>query len=490
MKRSSGILLHITSLPGSYGIGTMGQEAFDFIDFLAETGQKHWQILPVNPTGFSNSPYQSFSAFAGNHLLISLENLVADGLLDIKDLKTTGDNSTQVDFDSVITQRDILLPKAYAAFTRDFDQWRDEYNHFLMEHSWWLDAYSLFIALKKQDETLKWNEWPVKIKQRDRFALAQAIEQHSLEVGLQHFVQFMFFRQWFKLKKYANEKGICIIGDLPLYVSYDSADVWANQDIFLLDEDGGMKYVGGVPPDAFSDDGQLWGCPVYDWECLAMRNYDWWIARFHLNLKMFDLLRIDHFRGMESFWAVPVDEETAINGEWLPAKGYELLQLLKSQISRLPLIAEDLGIITPEVDKLRTDFDLPGMKVLQFAFASDHTDKYLPHNYTTNFVVYTGTHDNDTLRGWLDVATEEEQENIKKYYGALNQTDRLIEAAWSSVAEMAVIPMQDLLELGSEARMNTPGTVGNNWDWRFKWSMLGSSRREFLKEITIKYNRV
>ena len=489
MNRSSGILLHITSLPGE-GIGTIGSEAFAFVDFLVDTGQHLWQILPLNPVGFGNSPYQSFSAFAGNPLLISLETLVKEGLLDDNDLQAISQTiSKKVDFEKITPVKEALLKKAYTAFCKNTEYWQNDYLYFLAEHSWWLDDYCLFMALKKDNESLNWNKWEPAIRKREQSALSVLKEVLLEETDFYRFVQFMFFRQWFRLKSYANSKGIKIIGDLPLYVSFDSVDVWSNQDIFLLDEEGNMLFAGGVPPDMFSKDGQLWGCPVYDWDHLSERHFDWWLARLHFNMKLYDEVRVDHFLGLESFWSVPAGELTAKNGKWVKAKGAELLSALKLQCHSLPLIAEDLGIITPKVDKLRTDFNLPGMKILQFAFAGDHTGKYLPHNYTADFVVYTGTHDNDTLLGWLKKTTKEERSNLKKYYGTKRVHNRLIEAAWASVAQKAIIPLQDLLKLDSEARMNTPGTVGDNWNWRFNWPMISNSRKKFLKDITIKYNR-
>ncbi len=492
MKRSSGILLHISSLPNPYGIGSMGHDAYEFVDLLYEMNQSLWQILPLGPTGYGNSPYQSFSAFAGNTLLISLEKLIEDGLISKSDLKSMPDfPNKKVEYELVLKGKTKLLRKAWSSFKKKFDDWKEDYYTFLGEHSWWLDDYALFRSIKGKNETVCWNEWPEKLKHRDGHELDVAMLEHAADINFHRFVQFIFFRQWFALKEYANSKGIRIIGDLPLYVSLDSSDVWGNQDIFLLDKKGQMTHVGGVPPDYFSETGQYWGCPVFNWDKLAQRGYDWWAARVHFNLRMFDLIRIDHFRGLESFWAIPAEEETAINGEWRPAKGFEMLNLLKSQLGELPVIAEDLGLITPEVEKLRDDFNLPGMKVLQFAYASDETNVNLPHNYNRNFVVYTGTHDNDTTIGWLKTATVKERKNLKRYFNAGwgNMHRSLVEAAWSSVACMAILPMQDLMELDGKGRMNTPGTVFNNWEWRLEWKQLKASQKEFLKAITEKYNR-
>jgi len=492
MSRSSGILLHISSLPGKYGIGSLGCEARRFVGFLAETNQKLWQILPLGPTGYGNSPYQCYSAFAGNSIFIDLKDLVEDGLLDTEDLKQHPSfPEKRVDYDRVGEYKQELLKLAYQNFQEKFDHFKNEYYTFLGEHSWWLDDYALFRALKESGEQKTWNGWTPDLKFRDEHALQ--IQRHKLDqtIGFHRFLQFIFFRQWFALKKYANEKNVSILGDIPLYISYDSSDVWANQDIFLLDKDGKPTLVGGVPPDYFSETGQLWGNPVYNWPRLKERRYDWWIARVHFNLRMFDLVRIDHFRGLESFWTVPADEKTAIKGEWLPAGGNELLSILKKQLNHLPVIAEDLGVITPEVEKLRDDFQLPGMKILQFAFSSDETDKALPHHIERNSVVYTGTHDNDTSRGWYRNTGKKERSLLKQYMKmpGFRFSRRFIEMAWATVADRALIPMQDLLGLDSSARMNVPGVASGNWEWRFRWKKLKKKHVRFLTEITRRYDR-
>ena len=492
MKRGSGILLHISSLPNKHGIGTMGGEAYKFVDFLSDSGQKHWQILPIVPTGYGNSPYLAYSAFAGSALLISLDMLVEDGLLSGKDLIGLKALATsKVEYDLVDELKSILLRKSFFIFQDNFGEFKEDYYTFLGENSWWLDDYALFRALKQRNEKRVWNEWEKAYKKKDENELKAARHEFSSEIYFQRFVQFVFFRQWFALKKYANKKGISFIGDLPLYVSLDSADVWANQDIFALDDEGKPSQVGGVPPDYFSKTGQLWGCPVFNWERLQERDFDWWIARMHFNLKMFDYIRIDHFRGLESFWSVAATEKTAMVGEWLPAKGNELLSVLKSQLGNLPVIAEDLGIITPEVEALRDKFQLPGMKVLQFAFTSDATNVNLPHNYDKNIVVYTGTHDNDTTLGWVKSLTKQERKKLKKYFGLSRKRipKKMIELAWSSVADTAILPLQDLLGLDSTARMNIPGIPSDNWEWRFKWNDLKDMHARYLKEITELYNR-
>ncbi len=349
----------------------------------------------------------------------------------------------------------------------------------------------MFRALKEADEQKTWDEWAPELKFRDERTLVVQRHKQDQAVNFHRFLQFMFFRQWFVLKKYANEKNVSIIGDIPLYVSYDSSDVWANQDIFLLDEEGKPTLVGGVPPDYFSETGQLWGNPVFNWPRLKERNYDWWIARVHFNFRMFDLVRIDHFRGLESFWAVPADEENAINGEWLPAGGYELLSILKKQLGHLPVIAEDLGVVTPEVEKLRNDFRLPGMKILQFAFSSDEKNKNLPHHIERNFVVYTGTHDNDTSPGWFKNAGREERLVLKQYLKlpGFRFSKRFTEMAWATVADRVLVPIPDLLSLDSRARMNVPGVAAGNWEWRFQWKMLKKKHARFLKKLTRRYDR-
>ncbi|HCR90152.1 MAG TPA: 4-alpha-glucanotransferase [Prolixibacteraceae bacterium] len=492
MNRSSGILLHISSLPGNYGIGSMGRDARRFVDFLVATNQKLWQILPLGPTGYGNSPYQCYSAFAGSSIFIDLDELVGEQLLTVEDLENSPSfPENRVDYDRVWEYKRGRMRLAFQNFQEKFEFFKDDYYNFLGEHSWWLDDYALFRAIKGLDEQKVWNEWKPELKKRDERELQLHRHQLDKEINFHRFLQFLFFRQWFALKQYANEKNVSIIGDIPLYVSLDSSDVWANQDIFLLDKEGQPTLVGGVPPDYFSETGQLWGNPVFNWSHLKKRNYDWWVARVHFNLRMFDCVRIDHFRGLESFWAVSATEKTAIIGEWLPANGHELLSMLKNQLGELPVIAEDLGVITPEVEKLRDDFKLPGMKILQFAFSSDEKNKDLPHNIEPNFVVYTGTHDNDTSRGWFRHATAPEKRLLKQYlkFPFFRFSRRFVEMAWSTAARQTIIPMQDLLQLGTRARMNVPGIASGNWEWRFRWKMLKRTQQGFLREITKRYNR-
>ena len=492
-ERSSGILLHITSLPGSEGTGTLGADAYRFVDFLAGSKQKYWQILPLGPVGSGNSPYQCFSAFAGNILLIDLDELKKQGLLSENDLGSKPRfKARKVEFQKVDQWKIPLLRKAFYKFRdENFSAFQNDYNLFLKEHDWWLQDFALFMAAKNHFGNQSWLEWPEELKFRQPVVLHKFQDELKEEVGYWKFLQFMFFRQWFRLKEYANRKGVQFIGDVPLYVSTDSSDVWTNTDIFLLDENLNPTFVGGVPPDYFSETGQLWGNPVYHWRRLKERGYDWWMARLHFNLNMFNLIRIDHFRGLESFWSVPASEKTAIKGEWVHAHGHAMLATLKKQIGKLPLIAEDLGIITDEVKKLRNDFGLPGMKVLQFAFAGDVSSEHLPFNFEPNGVVFTGTHDNDTTLGWLQSVKGSEKQMVRKYLGRREKTalKNAIEMVWASVAKMAVMPMQDLLGLDSKSRMNTPGTPAGNWGWRFEWKQLKTKQKELLKCITEKYNR-
>lgn len=491
MERNSGVLLHISSLPGDDGIGSLGKNAFQFVDFLAQTKQKIWQILPLGPTGFGNSPYQCYSAFAGNPLLIDVQQLVSDRLIAKSSVIGQHFKDKWVEFDRVEEWKTKLFREAYVGFQKNFHRFQHEYHEFMRHNAWWLDDYALFRALKANYEDTVWNTWPQKLVKRDKHSLQVAFRELHGEIDFHRFLQFLFFRQWFKLKEYANSKGIRIIGDIPLYVSLDSVDVWANQDIFLLDSEARPTQVGGVPPDYFSETGQLWGNPVFDWERVAERDFDWWLARLHFNLRMFDLVRVDHFRGLESFWAVAAEAETAIVGKWLPARGHQLFSKLREHLGQLNVIAEDLGIITPEVEKLRDDFQLPGMKVLQFGFGSDVKNENLPHNFSTNFLVYTGTHDNDTSLGWYNTFDKKSRRLLHKYVaGSGKQFVRnFMELAWSSVAHTAIVPMQDVLGLGSEARMNTPGVAGGNWGWRFTWPQIRTNHKVFLKQITEKYNR-
>ncbi len=492
-KRRSGILLHITSLPGKEGIGTLGSQARSFIDFLHNTGQSVWQILPVGPVGAENSPYLCYSAFAGNPMLIDLELLMADGLLtDNWMVGIPRFNVRQIDFAKVESWKIPLLRKAFHAFVSRPNHLQLDYNRFLEEHGWWLNDYAMFMAAKSHFGGISWQGWPDDLKYREPEGLDKYRNKLKTEIEFIQFVQFCFFRQWDLLRNYAGQKGIQILGDLPLYVGADSADVWSNTKIFLLGKNLHPTHVGGVPPDYFSAEGQLWGNPVFNWQALKETGYHWWIARMHFNLRMFDRVRIDHFRGLESFWAVEAGASNAMEGVWMKAGGREMLKLLMNQLGYLPLVAEDLGIITPEVDQLRNEFNLPGMRVLQFAFSSDATNTHLPHNFENSTIVYTGTHDNDTTWSWIQLLSRKEKDIALAY---LKPYDRrpalaLIEMAWASAAVEAIIPLQDLLELGAEARMNIPGFARGNWGWRMRWTQIRGRHLKFLKELTARYNRL
>lgn len=489
-NRKSGILLHITSLPGKEGVGTLGKNAYQFVDFLEKAKQKLWQILPLGQVGYGDSPYQCYSAFAGNVQLIDLELLAANGWLKEAETKPPAFNKGDAEFNKVREWKMPLLYKAYRAFQKNTKPYIEEYLYFQYEHDWWLNDFALFMALKDFFKGDTWNNWPQEIKFRKSEAIKQYQKKLQREIDLWKFMQWQFFRQWHDLKKYANAKGIEIIGDVPLYVSTDSSDVWTNTDIFHLDENLDPIEVGGVPPDYFSKTGQLWGNPVFNWQRIEERQFDWWLARLRFNVNMFNIVRIDHFRGLESYWSVPAGEKTAINGKWEAAKGYQLLEKFKNEYGSLPFIAEDLGLITPEVEKLRDDLHLTGIKVLQFAFGSDAKNVNLPHNYKNNFLVCTGTHDNDTTLGWLTSVKGKEKKMIKRYLGEPEEAlQKSIEMVYASTAKLAILPLQDVLGLGTSARMNIPGTASGNWGWRFQWKQLNQTQIRFLKELTEKYNR-
>lgn len=493
MERESGVLLHISSLPSTMGIGDLGNNAYKFIDLLEQSGSRIWQILPLGPSGPGNSPYQAYSAFAGNPLFISLEHLIDWGLLTSDEISIIPNRSAStVNFEKVSKQKWPLLKKAWIKFRETADEpFRQEYNAFLNEHGWWLNDYALYTALHNKFKGICWNEWPEVLRLRNAEALNQTAEETYETIEFEKFVQFLFFRQWFRLKEYANSKGIEILGDLPLYVALDSSDVWSNQSIFHLDKEGVPTEVGGVPPDYFSETGQLWGNPVYNWEELAKNNYQWWIARLYFNMHLFDRVRIDHFRGLSAYWSIPAGAPNAISGKWVNAHGKELLSILKQQIGEMPIVAEDLGLITPDVEKLRDDFNLPGMKVLQFAFASDEKNDHLPHNLKNHTIIYTGTHDNNTTKGWLASRTKEEDKNLQIYFGNDKSSyfDQIIDWAWQSAAETAIIPLQDILGLNADARMNTPGIPRGNWRWMANAKHLQSKNFKRLKDLNIKYNR-
>lgn len=493
LERSSGILLHPTSLPGGHGIGDLGDEAYRWIDFLAAGGQRLWQLMPLGPTGYGDSPYQCFSAFAGNPYLISLDRLHQTGLLDQPDLTgAPAADPHSVDYGAVIPYKLERLERAARRFleTADDDA-RRAFDRFSDEQAYWLDDYALFMAIKEAHGGNAWNSWDEKLRLRDPAALEQAREEHAGAIRKHKIWQHFFDRQWRSVKAYANENGVEIVGDIPIFIAYDSADAWANPDLFFFDENGEPTVVAGVPPDYFSSTGQRWGNPLYRWKKMKENGYAWWIRRFESTLEFVDIVRVDHFRGFEAYWEIPADEPTAEKGRWVRGPGQDFFDAIQDALGELPIIAEDLGVITPEVEELRDRNGLPGMKVLQFAFAGDASDPYLPHNYDKNFVVYTGTHDNDTTNGWYAQAPEAERDYVRRYLGRgdENVAWEFIRLAQRSVADLAIFPLQDGLGLGSEARMNTPGQAAGNWTWRFTWDQVGYWMAPALAEMAVLYGR-
>ncbi|MEM7113677.1 MAG: 4-alpha-glucanotransferase [Chloroflexota bacterium] len=496
--RAAGILLHPTSLPGRYGIGDLGNEAYRFVDFLVETSQTYWQILPLGPTGYGDSPYQSFSSFAGNPLLISPDQLIEDGYLLPEMLHDLPDFPTdKVDFGWVIYYKNILHRRAYGHFQANGTAVQQTaFDKFCQSQAHWLDDYALFMALKThhvENEGGVWTSWPKKIAQRKPKAMKKWSEELADEIGLHKFLQFHFFKQWLTLKKYANDKDIKIIGDIPIFVAFDSADVWANPDLFFLNEDGTPSVIAGVPPDYFSETGQRWGNPLYHWKKMTKNNYAWWVKRLQMVFTQADIVRIDHFRGFDAYWEIPAEEETAIVGQWVKAPGIDFFKAIAKQLGDLPIIAEDLGVITPEVRAMRDAFNFPGMKILQFAFGGEMNSDFLPYSYdNSNFVVYTGTHDNETTVGWYQNADEREKDHVRRYLAVSGHDIAwdLIRLAWASVADTAVAPIQDLMALDNKARMNFPGKVGSYWTWRYTPDMLHEHIKHRLREMTELYGRV
>jgi 4-alpha-glucanotransferase len=491
--RTSGILLHPTSLPSPFGIGDLGNEAYRFVDFLVESNQQIWQILPLGPTGYGDSPYQCFSAMAGNPLLISLEMLQVQGLLSVDDLFNPPNFPLSIDFGWVIHIKMPLLQKACDTFRAQPDPQKYKAFEAFCQSVDWLEDFALFMALKEIHRGASWQTWEPEIAQRKPEAIAHKRQELAAEIFYHKFLQFEFAQQWSTLKQYANEKGIQILGDLPIYVAHDSAEVWAHPEYFHLDpETGEPALMAGVPPDYFSATGQLWGNPIYNWDRHQQENFSWWMQRFKGMLNCVDLIRIDHFRGFQAYWAVPQGETTAVNGEWLEAPGTELFLRLKQELGSLPIIAEDLGFITPEVEALRDQFDFPGMKILQFAFDSGSDNPYLPFCYTPNTVVYTGTHDNNTTVGWFEERSPDEQHNVTQYFSAPSSAGihwDLICLALSSVANQAITPLQDLLGLGTASRMNSPGQAERNWGWRYEAGALTAEMSDRLRTITHIYGR-
>lgn len=498
-NRSAGILLHPTSLPSRYGIGDLGSSAYQFVDFLVAGRLSLWQMLPLGPTGYGDSPYQSFSAFAGNPLLISPDRLVADGFLPAKAIEKVPDFPTgQVDFGPVIDYKRDLLRAAHDYFQENATPaQRDAYNRFCLNTSYWLDDYALFMALKehhKDQDGGVWNTWPRPIAKRQVKAMKQWTRDLANDIESHKFQQFLFYKQWLELKSYANKQGIKIIGDIPIFVAYDSADVWSHPELFHLSKDGSPSVVAGVPPDYFSATGQRWGNPLYNWEKIAAENYDWWVKRIHMNLVQADIVRIDHFRGFEAYWEIPATEPTAVIGRWVKGPDAAFFEAIQAKLGELPIIAEDLGVITPEVEELRDRFAFPGMRILQFAFGGERNSSFLPYNYIKNTVVYTGTHDNETTLGWYLNATEDERDHVRRYTVSSGRDIvwDLIRLAYASVADIAVIPMQDVFVLGNEARMNFPGKEGGWWRWRYTREMFSARASGIalgLAELAYLYGR-
>lgn len=490
--RTSGVLMPISSIPSPYGIGTMGKQARKFVDFLVKGGQKYWQILPICPTSYGDSPYQSFSSFAGNPYFIDLEYLCKDKLLTKKECESFqwGSNPKYVDYGIMYESRYALLRKAYARFIKKEPL---DFEKFCENEKQWLDDYALFMALKDANGGQAWSNWDKSLRLREKKAMEEATEKYSEAIRFYKMLQYLFYQQWNALKAYANEAGIEIIGDVPIYVAGDSADVWANPDQFYLDENLEPIEVAGCPPDAFSDDGQLWGNPLFRWGVMKKDGYTWWTRRIKAMSELYDIIRIDHFRGFDSFYAIPAKDDTAKNGQWKQGPGMDLFCELEKKLGKLPIIVEDLGFLTPSVHKLLKDSGFPGMKVIQFAFDSREESDYLPHTYTNHCVVYTGTHDNDTVMGWMKTAPKASVKYAKEYLNLTKEEGYnwgMMRAAWSSVADMAIVPMQDILGLGSEARINTPSTLGNNWKWRATPEQIDAKVAKKLYHYMQMYGRV
>lgn len=495
MDRNSGIIMHISSLPGKYGIGTLGKEAYEFADFLKKSGQRYWQILPLGPTSFGDSPYQSFSAFAGNPYFIDFDILKEKGVLKLEDYVNVnfGKDDEEIDFQLIFNEKMKILRKAFANFKleKDLD---NEFEKFKSDNSFWLENYALYMSIKQEFDLKSWQEWDDDIKWRKPEAIEMYKKKLNDEIEFWNFIQYEFFNEWNELKNYVNKAGVEIIGDMPIYVSEDSADVWSNPEAFLIDKKTLKPLkVAGCPPDIFSDTGQLWGNPIYDWDYMKKTSYRWWIDRVRESLKIYDWLRIDHFKGFESYYSISYGESTAKNGKWVKGPGMKIFDAIRKALGDVNIIAEDLGTLTDETIKLRDDNNFPGMKILTFAFDSDSSNPFLPHNYEKNFIAYTGTHDNDTVRGWLEKTAPKDQ--VKKAIEYLNLNEEegynwgIIRGAWSSVANVSIAQMQDFLNLGNEARMNMPSTLGCNWKWRAKKTAFTNELAERIYNMTEMYGR-
>ena len=484
--RSAGVLLHPTSLPGRFGIGDLGDELLTFLDWAETAGLRIWQVLPLNAPGYGNSPYGCLSSYAGNPLLISPQRLLDDGLLPAGGLDDApAFPEDHIDFDRVKTLKKELLHRSYEHFTQHAsDEQRHALAEFVTDNSW-LHEWALYAALKGRYDGRPWTAWPREFADRAQDAMADARLDLADEIRFHEYLQWLFFGQWAAVRQAAHARGIRIMGDVPIYVACDSADVWMNREIFRLDEHGQPTVVAGVPPDYFSETGQRWGNPLYRWDLLRETNYRWWVSRVRAALRFADILRVDHFRGFAAYWEIPAAEPTAIRGRWMPGPGRELFDAIRDALGELPIVAEDLGFITPAVQELRTAIDVPGMKILQFAFSHENS-AHLPHGYDPKTVVYTGTHDNDTARGWYAEATAEERETVEAYLGVTGADDvawALIRAAYTSVAETAIVPVQDILDLGTDARMNMPGAEHDNWSWRTRSGALTAEHAERLRKL-------
>ncbi len=500
-KRKCGVLMPIFSLPSKYGIGAFSKEAYEFVDFLAESGQSYWQLLPLGPTSYGDSPYQSFSTFAGNPYYVDLEKLIADGLLKESDVAKVdfGSNPEHIEYEKLFKKRYEVLYTAYVnsglsekSTVKPDAELKKEFDLFVKDNEEWLEDYALYMALKKRSGGLSWVEWPEGIRLRKKKDLEEAKVKLADRAGLHKFIQFLFMKQWFDLKAYANDKGIEIIGDIPIYVAFDSADTWANPELFQLDEKNMPIAVAGCPPDAFSRTGQLWGNPLYKWDYHKKTGFKWWINRIRGCYKLYDVVRIDHFRGFDEYYSIPFGDPTAENGKWMKGPGYDLFEVMKKELGDIKVIAEDLGYLTPSVIRLVKRTGFPGMKILQFAFDAREESDYLPHNYIQNSIVYTGTHDNETTLGWFRTIPRADRAFAKKYLNIKSTKTavwEMIRACFMSVSNTAVIPMQDYLELGSEARINTPSTLGDNWTWRMKSDALTKELAERMLDLAATYGR-
>lgn len=493
--RKSGILLPISSIPSEYGIGTFSKQAYAFVDFLKEAGQKLWQILPLGPTGYGDSPYQSFSTFAGNPYFIDLEEFIEAGYINRRDCEKLnfGTHPEYVDYGQMYVSRYLVLEKAYDSAMADGLEERAEYKQFMKENHYWLKDYALYMAVKGAFNNACWVDWEEDIRLRKPEAIKAYTEEYSYEIGFYYFQQYYFAKQWKALKEYANEQGIEIVGDIPIYVAFDSADTWANPELFRLDEENMPIGVAGCPPDAFSETGQLWGNPLYDWDYHKETKYAWWMKRIAHCYELYDILRIDHFRGFDEYWFVPYGDETAENGEWCPGPGIELFKTIKRKLGDVKVIAEDLGLLTDTVLELLEETGYPGMKVLQFAFGGDAENAYLPHNHVKNCIVYTGTHDNETTIGWYENLDEDTKTHVDTYLNITAESKVnwvFIKTALASVADTVVIPMQDYLGLGNEARINMPSSLGGNWEWRMKADACTEELAQKIYKLTKIYGRL